>query len=174
MIHEIGRELDALLKARKCPLGVIDGPEFDTTTWGNDRIVIETAGGDRIGPPKRVSHNPKRYATRGIGVQIRIFARVVREGAQPFEHRRKCDHVLDMVLVALKKISATRGDEFEIRSSDYYIPPDLSKSDNAGGCAYQLLLYWDRGVGDIDWQYNADEEGTIGEVVTTYNPTQMT
>jgi hypothetical protein len=171
MIHEIGLEIDALLKARGCPMPVIDGPESDPTTFANDRIVIETAGGDAWIPVERVSHNPKRYAIRRIGVQIRIFAHVERKGAAFFEHRRKCDHVLDLVYVALRKVAQTRGNAFEIRTADYYLPPDLAASDSPAGCGYELRLFWDRAVGDIDWQYRKADEATITDVETTFNIT---
>lgn len=170
MIHEIGTELEELLKARGCPLPVVDGPEFNLTAWGKDRVVIETAGGDAFIPVKRISHNPKRFAIRRIGVQIRVFARVDRAGAQPFEHRRKTDHALDLVYVALEKIAKTRGNEFTLRTTDYYTPPDIAPSDVPNGCAYQMQLFWDRSVDDRDWKYNAADEGTIAHVETTFTP----
>lgn len=173
MLHEIGVELQNELKAKGCPLKVSDGPEFETTTWGNDRIVIEPSGGDSFQAPhiaQAPSTNPKARSVRDIGVQIRIFAHVEKAGAQVFEHRRLVDHALDLVIWALSRVVAKRKNRLVLRSGDYHVPRDLAKSDNPAGAAYELHVTIDRAVQDLTWKYGKAGEYTIQPATMTGGP----
>lgn len=167
MIHEIGVELDEKLKAKGCPIGVIDGPDFETTTWGNERIVIETSGGDTFEGPRSQSVNAKVRGIRNIGVKISIYARMPKGGGQPFEHRRRCDHVLDLVFCALEEVVRARKNGLTIKGGDYFTPPDLADSETENGCAYALLVTIERGIADLTWAYEKRPEKTIEAVTTT-------
>jgi hypothetical protein len=164
VLHDIGVELGEQLKLKGCPLPVIDGPEFETTTWGNDRIVIEAQGGDSFAAPpvaQAPATNPRQRGIRNIGVQIRIFAHVARKGAQPFEHRRLVDHVLDLVYWAIARVVAARKNRLVMGSGDYYVPRDLAATDVPAGDAYELHFTIDRGIGDLTWKYGKAGEYTI-------------
>lgn len=153
MIHEIGVELNAALGAKGCPFGVIDGPEFrETTTFGRERIVIEhDPAGDSYTPRQQTDTNPRTRRTRNIGVKVTIFAQNPSKGSQYFEHVRRAEHVLDMVLIALDVIVVARRNRVSFKSGKFVYPADLKDSETPGGAKYELLLTIDRGVADRTW-----------------------
>ncbi len=154
MIHEIGRELEAALLARGCPFKVVDGPEAtQPVTYRDSRIVIERDedAGDSFTTPKSQSINPRMYAVRNIGVKLTIYAQSVAAGAAPFEHRRRAEHALDMVVVALIDIAAARKNAMRITGGRLVQPIDLEKSEAVAGAVYELKLTWERGITQKTW-----------------------
>lgn len=148
MIHEIGRELEANLKAAGCPLKVYDGPEStETTTFGRERIVIEhDPNGDSFSPVHGSKLNPLYRGTRNIGVVITIYAQEPKRAAMPFEHRRRVELFLDMVYCSLYEVIKERKNDYTIKSGRLYLPDDLKNSEIQGGAAYELKLTIERGI----------------------------
>jgi hypothetical protein len=163
MLHEIGRELGAVLAANGCPFVVVDGPEQVTAaTWGRRRIVIEhDAGGDSFSAPRNATRNPRIYQVRNIGVKLTIYAQSTATGARPFEHRRLAEQVLDQVVVALTDIAAVRRNAVKFTGGKFIQPADLDKSEFPPGVAYELTFTFDRGITGVTWAGAAEPETTI-------------
>lgn len=164
MIHEIGLEINAKLIARGCPLRVVDGPErTKDVTWGRERIVLEhDAAGDTFGPPRGQRPNPKHRFTRNIGCKLTIFAQSASGGAMEFEHRRRVEHVLDMVLVALEEVAIARRNGMVLKGGKLIDPVDLAGSEVAGGAVYELTFTVERAVEVLTWAGGAQPEATVG------------
>lgn len=172
MIHEIGVELQAELAAKGVPFRVVDGPEdTQTTTWGRERIVIERDEdrGDSFGPVKSQRANPKHRFTREIGAKITIYTQSTRSGAQGFEHFRRADHALDLVLVALDKVVRTRRNTLTISGGRFLRPADLENSERRGGAVYELTFTVDRAVYEQKWDGSIAGEWTVtpGSIANT-------
>lgn len=173
MMHEIGEELDAFLREARCPLRVIDGPErTQTTAMGRERIVIEHDDdtGDRFAPARGQHRNPRHRMTRVAGGKLTIYVQSGRTGAMPFEHRRRAQHVLDLVLVGLEKVIAARqarsADDRHITwspvSGRFVQPADLEASEHRNGAVYELRFTFDHGVRVLPWNGELAPEATIG------------
>lgn len=164
MIHEIARELLAALKAKGCPFPVVDGPESTTTTtYGRERIVVEhdEDAGDTFRPPMQQLVNPRSFATRIPGYKLTIYAQSANAGAREFEHRRRAEHVLDLVIVALFQIASTRKNNFVLSAGKFTQPADLQKSETIGGAVYELKFTFDRGICERNWDGSIAGEFTI-------------
>lgn len=153
MIHEVGVDLGTQLAGQGCPFIVIDGPEFrKTSTFARERIVIEhDPAGDAFIPPRIASPNPRVTYTRLTGVKITIYAQCPSKGAFYFEHIRRAELVLDMVLVALYKIAKIRANVVAFKSGKFVQPDDFKEGETPGGAVYELLFTFDRGVADRTW-----------------------
>lgn len=147
MIHEIGVELGTALRGRGCSFPVVDGPEpTQPTSWSRERIVIERSGRDSYTAAPGHNINPRRYMIRNIGLKISIFAQSSRAGALAFEHERRAEQVLDMVLTSLVDIAGIRKNGMTLTGGEFVAPADLEKSESRGGAVYELTLSWERGV----------------------------
>lgn len=147
MLHEIGVELGAALAAVGCPLKVIDGPEpTKTTTFARERIVVEHDGGDGFGPTRSQRPNPKVRLVRTVGAKVTIHAQSPKPNALDWEHRRRAEHVLDLVLVALEKVIVARKNAFAFTGGRFVKSDDLAKSETAGGAVYELTFNVERAV----------------------------
>jgi hypothetical protein len=172
MIHEIGVELAAALAAQGCPLKVIDGPEpTDTTTFGRERIVIEHDDGDTFAAPQTQGRNPRIRFVRNIAVQIKIYAQVASTGATHWEHRRRAEHILDLVLVALEKVILARKNLFALTGGGFFLPPDLEASEIIGGAAYKLTFWVNRAVMVQTWAGDPRPQVALAVVAMTGTPT---
>jgi len=168
MIHEIGVELQAELKAQGCPFPVVDGPEPSSpTTYWRERIVIEhdQNARDAFTPVQSQRTNPKHLATRRIATKLRIFAKASDASATPWEHRRKAEHVLDLVLVALDKVIRDRKNLYTFTGGAFYTPPDLAATEVAAGAAYELTFLVHRGVYAQTFKYAIRPEVGVGSDV---------
>lgn len=164
MIHEIGRELEAALLAQGCPFKVVDGPEATApVTYRDSRIVIERdeAAGDSFVLPASQTINPKMYAVRNIAVKITIYAQSAAAGAVPFEHRRRVERVLDMVIISMIEIAAIRKNGIKFTGGRFVQPTDLEKSEAIAGATYELKLTFERGVTKKTWAGAIQPEFTI-------------
>lgn len=171
MIHEVGRELEVRLRVKGCPLSVIDGPEGrGTTTGARERIVIEHDAGDRFKAPMSQHRNPKHVLTRSIACKITIYAQSGRAGAQPFEHRRRAEHVLDLVLNALEYVAKIRKNAWAPTGGAFIQPDDLVKSEIQVGAVYELTFEFDRAVQDRDWEYDAAPEAELQHATISGTP----
>jgi hypothetical protein len=167
MIHEVSVDLAANLKAQGCPIVVVDGPEpTKTATFGRERIVIEHADSDSYAPPWSQQRNPHKCMTRNIGAKLTIYAKSPKAGALVFEHRRRCEQILDMVLCALSKVAAVRKHNggFLPTGGRFITPADLEASERPGGAVYELNFAVQRAVNDVTWSGDAQPEATVGGV----------
>lgn len=171
MIHEIGVELMAQLKAQGCPFPVVDGPErTDPSTWSNERIVIvRDEGGDSFGPPPSQHVNPKMRMVRTIGVKATIYAQSPDPNATYFEHARRAEHALDLVLCALGYVAAIRKNVFTPTGGKFVQPDDLKTSEAPAGAVYELSFKFSRGVFDVTWTGAAQPTAvlTTGHITST-------
>jgi hypothetical protein len=168
MIHEIGRELDAKLRAKGCPFKVIDREVTKPTAWKNV-VVIEDMP-DTVGPARSQSLNPKRYFTRYLGGKLTIYAQSTKTGALEFEHKRIAHQVVDLALVALRKIGAERRQPVVIGRSEFVKIADLEKSERPAGVVYELEFTVERAVEDRTWVGAAAPEGALALYSMTGNP----
>jgi len=161
VIHEIGVELGAALVAQGCPLKVVDGSEpTKTSTYARERIVIEHDDGDGFGPVRSQHRNPKLRMVRTVAAKVTIFAQSPAPGAQEWEHIRRAEHILDLVLVALEKVVVARKNAWSVKGGKFVLPDDLKASDTIGGAVYELTFTVERGVYEQKWN------GTIREQVS--------
>lgn len=171
MIHEVGRDMLALLQTRGVPFPVFDGqsPEArPTSTFARERIVIEHDfdGGDQVVAPRgarqaTVSGNAPPIPSPGAqvpvlwnvltGVKVTIYAKATRVGALYWEHVRRVEQVRDHVLCCLKIVSTQRSNVLAFKTGRLIRPKDLEDSETPGGAAYELFFTFDRGVYDQMW-----------------------
>ena len=163
MIHEIGRELAAVLKDKGCPYAVITGPEAtETATFGRSRIIIEENGGDEIGPVVSVHKNPKHVEGLTIGARITIYVQWNAAGSLLLEHRREARHVLRMVIDALRYVLTLRRNPVTFGKGDWIDAPVLEASERPAGVIYQFGFSFLTGVPDLTWADLAKPEATVG------------
>lgn len=167
MMHDIAVALGTELASKKCPIKVIDGPEpTKTTTGARERIVVERDddAGDNFGPPRNPGGNPRRRFTRAVAAKITIYAQAVGAGSNHWEHRRRAEKVLDLVLVALAKVLSVRQVGYTLGRGRFVPIEDLQESESASGAAYELLLTVERAVFDQTWTDIDQPEATVGGV----------
>lgn len=165
MIHEIAKEVGALLRARGCPLPVLDGTEQSTsTTYARERIVFEhdEDAGDVFTPIKGTNVNPSPRAVVEQGFKATIYAQSTRAGAFPFEHRRRAEIARDFILCALIEVAADRNNVLAFKGGRFVQPDGLDKSKTIGGAKYELKFTFDRGVRVIDWDGGKRPEAEVG------------
>jgi hypothetical protein len=163
MIRELTIELQRELRKRGCPFTVLEREASKTTTFGRERIVLEhDEGGDRFGPPRSQTKNPKGRFTRTIGLKLTIYAQSNKSGALEFEHRRRAEEALDQVLIALAHVAADRHNAFVPGSGRFKPADDLAGSDRHGGAVYELSFTFDRAVTERTWVGEIQPEATIG------------
>ena len=170
MIHELRTEIAARLALQKCPVPIIDGPErTKTTTGARERIVIEhdDDAGDTVSSTRSQHRNPKVRMIRNIGAKITIYAQATNAGAADWEHKRRADHIADLVLVALNYVLKVRRNEYTITKSGFIPVEDLAASEVIAGARYQIKFTFERAVNEQTWAGDARPEGspaTIGSV----------
>lgn len=173
MLHQIGRELEAHLVAKGCPYKVYDRePRAGAVTYA-PRIIIEYADDDKFGPPRGLSTNPKKHYTRTLSCKISIYGKSLKRGALEFEHLQVVDQVLDMVLVAMRKVGAARLNRYTVTGGRPFVPADLEKSEVRAGAAYELKFEFDRAVSELNWAGEKFPEAEISGVTsrTLVSPT---
>lgn len=165
MIHEIGVELQAYFKSKKCPFDVIDGPEIrGTSTFARERVVIEhDPAGDSFVAKHKATTNPRSWGSRNIGVKITLYVKRPSKGATYWEHKRRAEALLDQVFCGLSNIAKERQNLVVFRSGKFIFPEDLKDSETPGGAAYELLLTFDRGIVETNWDGTAQPTATIGD-----------
>lgn len=164
MIAAIAKELDDALKAKGVPLRVSMGPErTDTTTPARERIVVEydDNAGDSLSPTPPHRNSAMKFV-RLVGAKLTIYAQEPSAGAMDYEHRRRAEHVLDLVLVALDNVVRGRRNALAIRSGRFIRPADLAQSKQPGGAVYELTFSIDRAVLDTTWKGAAAPTVTMG------------
>ena len=162
-MHEIAKELQTALGAQGCPFQVIDGPEASTTTTGGrERIVIEHADGDRYGAVRGTHVNPKHKFTRSVSAKATIYAQSPATGALPYEHRRRAEHALDLVLVALDGVAVERHNQLTVTGGKFIEPADFANSQVQPGAVYELTFTIDRAVMVRTWAGAAQPEVVVG------------
>ena len=154
MIHEIGVELQARLRAQGCPFTVSDRETVKRTAWTSNRIVIDETG-DVYGSPTSQSLNPRRHFDCTTGARLTIYGQSTRPGAAEFEHRRVARRVADMALVALREIRASRRIGLNIGPGGFVDIADLVASEVKGGAVYELAFAVTRGVEGRTWAGSA-------------------
>lgn len=168
MLHEIGVELGAALAAQGCPLRVIDGPEpTKTTTYARERIVIEHDDADGFVPTQSQHRNPKIRMVRNVAAKVTIYAQSPAAGAMEWEHTRRAEHVLDLVLVALDYVVSVRKNRWTIKGGGFVRPDDLAKSDTQGGAVYALTFAVERGVYEQKWNGDVRPQVTGVPITST-------
>lgn len=164
MIREICVELQAELRAQGCPLSVVFGPERTApTTYARERIVIEhDEGGDSFGPARATHKNPRVRMVRNVGAKLTIYVQSVASGAALFEHRRRAEHVLDLVLVALEKVIVVRKNGWTIKGGKFVVPADMAPSEEQSGAAYEFTFSFERAVMVQKWNGDVRQEHALG------------
>jgi hypothetical protein len=170
MIHEVAVQVGQALAAKGCPFAVVDGPEFrPTATFARERVVIEhDPAGDSFAPRHQADKNPRTRLTRNTGVKVTIYAQSAAKGATYWEHKRRAEHVLDMVLIAIDVIAKQRANLVVFRSGKFVYAKDFDGSETPGGAIYELFLTFDRGVADRNWDGTAQPTATITNVYPNY------
>jgi hypothetical protein len=164
VIRELSLELQTALRAKGCPVVVLEREATTTATFGRERIVIEhDEGGDTFGPVRGAHVNPKHRFTRKVGGKITIYAQSTRAGALEFEHRRRAEHILDLVLVALDDVAKLRRNAWTPTGGAFIRPADLETSERLGGAVYEMKFTIDRAVYVQTWTGDIQPEATLEE-----------
>ncbi len=173
MIHEIARELQTAIRAKECPIPVFGRDKKTPAGWTPERIVIEhdLQGSDTFAGPRSQHENPKHSFTRGIAAKATIYAKSPAQGAAEFEHRRRVEKILDVVLSGMRQVSADRRNTFTPKSGSFVVPADIEASDVHGGAAYALKFSFDRAVKDTKFDGTARPEATLARVSMAGAPT---
>lgn len=155
-MHELALELATELRSVGCPLAVVEGPEpSDTATWGRERIVIRYDAGDRFTSPRSQRPTPKHRFDRVVACKLTIYAQSPRAGTMVWEHRRRAEHVLDLVLCALAEI--LRRNQFTPVSGGFVDPPDAQGTQTRAGAVYELSWTMGRAVIHQAWDGTLEE-----------------
>lgn len=174
MIHAIGEQLATALAAASIPIPVVDGPERrKTTTFARERVVLEHFGEDRIQPKHKATVNPQARMSRVVSYKATIYAQHPAKGAAEFEHRRRCEQILDQVLVGLDVIVKARANILSWSSGKFVIPEDMKDAETLGGAVYELTFTIDRVVTTATFTGAKAPEATVGPTTIT-NQTQVT
>lgn len=168
MIHEIALELQTALRAKLCPIPVVDR-EGAAKLTSFERIVIEhdDDAGDSFTPPRSAFKNPKHDYRRVIGAKATIYAQSRATGALEFEHRRRAEKIIDIVLGAMRLVTATRQNKFLPKTGRFVLLPDAEGTDRRVGAAYVLKFTCDRAVERRDWAAAAPAEGALAAFTRT-------
>jgi hypothetical protein len=153
MLHEIGKELQTQLRDRGWGSAlVVDRENVSQVGSGRERIVIEhdLDGNDAFGPPKKTSPNPKQICTRSIAAKLTIYAQAsAKDKAQEYEHRRRAESQLDLVIAAMHQVAVTRRNDWSPTGGRFIRPEDVAEADRWGGAAYELSFTFGRAVNDV-------------------------
>lgn len=173
MIYEISHELSAELRARGVPYPVIYR-ESRTRTIGSvpdTRIVIERdrRGGDQAGNPISQFKNPRRVASRRIGVLIRVFAQSTIDGAREPDHEDLADEIIDHVEMALRVVLVKRKTFHAIAQSKLLDGEEMAALgiEQWPGVVYELRVLIDRNVIDRNFIGEAREQTTLTAINST-------
>jgi hypothetical protein len=174
MLHEIAVQLGQHLQYEGCPIPVIDGPEFrPTTTFARERIVIEhDLKGDAFVSRHRADVNPRTRLTRNMAAKATLYCKSTRPGAIYWEHVRRVEHLLDLVIISLDVIAKERQNLIQFKSGSFLYPEDF-KSETPGGAVYELLFSFDRGVVHRTWLFGIGPTATVVATTGT-EPGQVT
>lgn len=163
LIHDIGAELQAYLRANGCPLAVVDGPEQPTTTWGRERVVIEHDVDSKasFADPRGMHNNAKHRREATDPYKVTIYVRSALAGASPFEHRTRALNVRDVVIVGMELVARKRINRWDATSGGFFTPPDLAATERPGGAAYQILSTYKSPIRAVTFVGEARPEGTV-------------
>lgn len=162
MIHEIARELRALLETAGVPMPVVDGPERTTSAvTPRERIVVERLRApEQILPPKGANtRNPVHVLDRKLAAKITVYAQEPRAGAQHHEHVRRADRVVDSVLAALRQVLVARKNGAEIGAGQLVELEDTKGTPVTNFAVYEIPFSVRRAVEVRTWAGSAAEEG---------------
>lgn len=167
MIHEIGVQLGQTLSSKGLGIPVVDGPERrPTTTFARERVVIERSGEDGYESRHLADKNPRTRMTRLIACKVTIYAQEPNKGAAEWEHFRRAEQMLDMVLIALDQIAKARQNLFKPKSGKFVVPDDMKHGETMGGAVYELQFTFDRGVADRNWNGSIQPTGSAAIIDT--------
>ncbi len=163
ILHQIGRELEAQLVAKKCPFKVFDRETTKPAgTWGPMRVVIEhDPDKDAFGPP-RLSRNPRIHATHIMACKLSIYGRSSKPAALEEEHKGVVKQMLHQVIVGMRYVAAARLDRYKETGGGFFTPDDLEQSERDNGAAYRLFFTFDCPVAELTWAGEAAQEFTFG------------
>lgn len=171
MIHAIGKELEAKLRATGyLAATVVDGPERrKPNTFGQERIVIEydEDGADQFASVHGLHKNPKHRATCKQACKLTIWAQAAQSGALEFEHKRRAAHIRDLAVVALNEIAHERKNLWTPASGHFVTPEDLKASEERTGAVYELKFTFDRGIAEQKWNGDFKPKGSVTKVTNT-------
>jgi len=166
VIHEIGANINTVLKTRGCPILVIDGPEpTNTTTGARERIVLEhdEDAGDSYAAPQGTRGNDAARFVCQVGYKATFYVQAPAAGAKPYEHRRRAEHLRDLFTVAMFDVAKVRKNNCSIKGGRFIQPVDLAKSETIAGAVYELKFTFDRGIRVLTWAGEKRPEAAVGD-----------
>jgi len=164
MIYDLAKEVALELAEQGCPYRVVYGPDRFTDVSAADTHIVFS----RIGSSELVvantsfKQNPKLRAIRRIGATVRVIASSTLPGALQEDHERLADQILDLLIIAIKKVTAVWRVEFNAVSGQFLDAESayLPGLETWPGVVYDLQIQIDRGVFDRTWQGEARPETT--------------
>lgn len=152
MISAICADVQTRLEALGCHFPVVDGPEdTDTIGFTRERVVVEydDGGSDRFSPPTNPNAQGRKkrmFFVRTMALKVTVIAQSPKKGALYLEHRRRCEHVVDLVLVAFAEVADDRKNQFVPLAGRPWTPKDQEKGATTAGYGYAFTCTFDRGV----------------------------
>lgn len=176
MIHEIARELRALLETAGVPMPVVDGPErTESVVTPRERIVVERLFlREKTLPPKGAgARNPIHVEDRVLNARVRIYAQDPKTGAHYYEHLRRLDRVVDRVRPALRQVLVARknGAAGMIGDGQPVELEDAKGTPVPNFAVYEIPFFVRRAVEVRTWAGAAAEEGGAFTATTVASTT---
>lgn len=171
MIYEMGRSLEALMRARNFPVAVVYGPDgLDRIVGANTHVLVverDREAGDTVGPARGAQRNARRLFTFAIGVRVTVFARSQIPGAHLGDHERECERIVRGLLASLHRWAASE------RAAPLEFGPcgmvEIEGYEKLPGCKYALQFRVPTGLEDLAYTHEA--AGTAGSPSPTTNAT---
>ena len=163
-MYDIARAVGVELAQQGCPYRVVYGPERFTDIAALDTRIVFS----RVGAQEEITHNisqrsnPKPHAIRSIGAIVRVIASSTTAGARREDHERIADSLVDILIVAIRKVCAQMRVECRFTTGRFLDADDadMPELESWPGVVYELTTFVDRGVCDRTWAGDARQETT--------------
>lgn len=162
MIYELALDIGDRLAAKKFPVRVLYAPEGFQRQGFDPCITFERdrSGGDEIEPPRGFQKNPRKLATRQLGVIVRVYAKSSKEGAHEGDHERDCEQLVDALVSTLYEWTRAKRAAITYRRTGYIAAKDMGNPERWPGVVYELSFTIARAVFSEDYTGAAQPTGT--------------
>ncbi len=167
MIYEMSRDLRGMLRKRRFPYAVHYGPERAKRGAGSRGITFEREP-DSVEEPHGQQGNPRKHATRRLGVRATVYAKSSLPSAHQGDHERECEAIVDALIVALAEwgVAARAGRPVFVETR-YATAAELAAGEQWPGVVYLIRFTIGRGVYARDYNGAGKPIGIPGNVSST-------
>lgn len=181
MIYELTQRVATEMTAKSCPFPVLYGPErMAPSAINSTRVVImrDRQGSEAVDAPRTQQRNPKAVMMRGIPGVLRVYATSTVAGAAVQDHEDLADQIVDLLLVAIRKVVTTAKTMWRIVSAGLLSAEALQLIglETWPGVVYEMKFVVDRGVMDAPYTGEPKPEATLaaGSIVSSTHVSLVT